>query len=172
MSCNNIVTFENLIPIPNGLEYVVPSGETTFYVAVNTDDLKPAPHLGKYNIEDVNNICPNKSVNGFVDLYEIRVSGYLTYSISVKCLASSINFTTNVSSTQKKGCISQSSILPMSSPGLDSTTLPYVVTKYSADNSTDINVKVSLLDISIDSPIVIDGNSVVILRGSFKISTD
>lgn len=172
MSCNNIVTFENLIPIPNGLEYEALSGENNYYVAVNTKELKPIAHLGKFTLDDINSGCENKSVIGTVDLYEIRVSGYLTYSISIKCLVSSSNFITNIQGSENKGCISQDSILPMNSQGLDGVTLPYVVTKYSGYKPSEINVTVSLIDISVDEPIIINGNAVVIVRGAFKIKTD
>ncbi len=171
MICNNIISFENLIPIPSGIDYSIPSGQIKFSVAVNTDNLEITTKEGEYPIENSDLICPNKLVKGNVDLYQIRVSGYLNYSISVKCLQSSENFNVEVPFTDVNGWVSQSSTLPLFSEEALGIKTPYLITGYNATGSTSYNIIVTLTTLIVEEPVVINDNKVILVKGSFTITT-
>ncbi|MGL5314002.1 MAG: hypothetical protein ACRC92_12210, partial [Peptostreptococcaceae bacterium] len=168
VACNNILAFENLIQVPTGIDYEIPSGTTTYYVAVNTDNLDISAVPGKYPTSNIGNICRGKELSGEVELYEIRVSGYLNYSVSVKCLKSSNNFVVNTPLTENPGCISSSSMLPISADDINNK-LPYIVIGYLPVKPVNLEVEVALTDINLDSPQEINGNYFIVVRGIFNI---
>lgn len=168
MACNNILSFENLIQVPTGIDYEIPSGTTTYYVAVNTDNLDISAIPGKYPTSNIGSVCPGKELSGEVELYEIRVSGYLNYSVSVKCLKSSNNFVVNTPLTENPGCISSNSILPISTDYINNK-LPYLVIGYLSVKPATIEIEVALTDINLDELQEINGSYFIVVRGIFNI---
>lgn len=174
MNCTNIIEFENLIPVPIGLEYSLSNDKIKYSVAVNTDKLEVTTNIEQHQVEGIKKICTDKEIKGKVNLYETRVSGYLTYSVSVKCLKSSENFEVTALYTDKSGWISDSSILPIYSQGENNTKLPYMLTGYSANDPNPINVKVSLIQIIQEEIIVEPSTDVefILVKGKFEIITN
>lgn len=168
MTCNNILAFENLIEVPKDIDYEIKPGAAYYYVAVNTDDLEILPEPVKYSSGNIVSICPGKNIPGEAELDEIRVSGYLNYSISVKCLKSSDNFIINTTQTESQGCISVNSILPITSEDIYNK-LPYIVVGYLPPNTGNIKIQVELTEIKIASKEEINGNYFIVVQGKFKI---
>lgn len=172
MNCNNIINFENLIPVPDGIEYSISKDQIKYSVAANTDNLEQDLQQGQYPVENITTICPNQQIKGNVNLYEIRVSGYLTYSVSVKCLVSSDNFEISTFYTDINGWVSQSGVLPIESDGENDNKLPYMVVGYSVKNPATTNINVALVDLIVDPPVEISGNKVILVKGSFEITSE
>ena len=174
MSCKNTIMFENLIQIPMGISYTADIPRENFYMAINSDNIQIT--FNKFEQSNyIENICEMKPVKAKVQLYEIRVSGYLVYSISVKCLEN--NNLKCISQTQSTegiitGCVCDSSILSLQSVDENNNIVPYLIIGYLASNPSDLCVEVSLEDVYIETQNEYsNSNEFILVKGLLKITT-
>lgn len=172
MSCNNTISFENLVKTPIGLGY---SDNNKYSATINTDNL----HLQVVPVESSAqaSVCgTGSSIVGKAMMSEIRVSGYLIYSISVDALNisdSKFSIDPNLNNVSKAGWLSDASILPISSYNSTKVEVPYIVVKYqslSAPQPTDDNIMVTLTKLDTKYTVDEKGITLILLEGEFVIT--
>lgn len=171
MSCNNTIPFESLIKIPKDFKYTQYNSQYIYNVCVNTDNLLIDLVSDMIDYEDQNIICPNKVISGKVELYEARVSGYLSVSLSVKCLKSSANFVIEDQRSLYTGYVTETFTLVPSFINEQGVKVNYVIANYHQSKVASILPLVKLKSIDLSSYIDEYDNEFILVSGNFEITT-
>lgn len=174
MYCNNIIKFENLIKTPLELEYF---DNNAYAIVANTDNLYINIVPVEYPVSDITQICDSgKLVSGTVTVNEVRVSGYLVYSVATDSLFShnpNLQIDPTLSNVVQAGWLSNSAVIPISSSNQELEIVPYMVVgniSPSDPNPTDLDIKVVLKKLDRKFIINESGSTLILLEGEFEIS--
>ena len=176
MECKNYMSFSGTILLPEGIDTVIDDlNESAMLtddpinalVAVNTEHLNITSELVEKEVDvAAGGICEGKELKAKALVYEIRISGYLVYSIGAEVLKSSANFDIvseltddnfdSVDSVEKDyvqvrnvGCASLVDILALSAENENGVKLPYLIVGVSKEDPKDYEIEVSLVDLDI-----------------------
>lgn len=172
MACYNKVSFENLIKTPIGLEYF---DNNLYSIVTNTDNL----HVELVKVESPapTDICKTgTSIMGKALIYEVRVSGYFTYSVAVDALDTSdpkFSIDPVLTNVSKAGWLSDAAILPIASYNSSMFKVPYMVIKYISlkeDKPTDDDIRLVLTKLDTKSTVDEQGVTLILLEGEFEVN--
>ena len=122
--------------------------------------------------DNVNVECDEvESIPVKIKLNEVRVSGYLLYSIAIDAIKKSENFSINTTQTERfitKGWLQEDSMIPVESK----TGEQYIIIGYVSDldlTPQDIKINVNLTNLKIKEKIEDGTNVMFLLNGVFEI---
>lgn len=170
MSCQNKISFENLVKIPLGLKYK--KNTENLSMVANTENLNIS--LEPYNTDSKTEaiICDKaQQLNIKIKLMEIRLSGYLVYSVMADAIDKSENFHISPklgTTVVTQGWASESAVLPI----VQDKNQSYIVIGYVQDEklkAEDIKVNIYVNDVHVDQVIKYGDNVDLLLKGELEI---
>lgn len=173
MYCNNTIEFKNLIKTPLELEYF---NNNAYAIVANTDNLHVNVVPVEYPVSGITQLCQSgELVSGTVTFNEVRVSGYLVYSLATDSLFShnpNLEIDKSLSNVVQAGWLSSYDVIPISSRNQQLILMPYMVVKnipLSEPIPTDSDIKVVLTKLDQRDVLNESGSTLILLEGEFEI---